>query len=518
MSQFELPKIPPQLLQSLPQEVQEYIGTLAATIEVLQAQNQALIAQIETLQAQNQALQAQNKELLARLNANSQNSDKPPSSDSPFTKGSLKTKKPSGLPPGGQVGHAGHQRELVPLDRVDHIIEVRPYHCSNPNCQLPLKASDQVGQPHRHQVWELPPLKAVVTEYQCFTYECSQCQTRTRAPLPAEAPPDGRQFGPHLVAVVGLLHGHYQLSLRQIQDLALSWWGLPLSLGAIAQACCEVSNSLEMPYEHLAAHLQKSEAVHVDETGWKKAGQLCWLWVVVAAAGTLFKITARRNRATLTRVLGAEYNGFLHSDRHSLYLGWLARLHQLCWAHLLRNLRGLAAKAGPGPPQEWVEKSLTLAYQLFHTYHLYRAALAEADQDQAKIEAAWQALGEEMGSIRAEFKAQLERGQRVADGNIRAFSRRLLRVEERLYLFVKEPCVSPTNNAAERALRPAVIWRKKCYGNQSEEGCRFVERVLTVRATCQAQGQSFLSYLTASVQALWSRQATPNLFPSPATP
>jgi transposase len=496
MSKFEVPPIPATVLETWSKEAQEYVAAL-----------QILIA--------NQ--QAQINELISRLNQNSQNSSKPPSSDPPFKRAPKKTKKPSGKSPGGQVGHPRHQRELVPLEKVDHLIELRPPHCANPECLGPLKASDQLGLPWRHQVWELPPLRAIVSEYQCFTCECSQCQQLTQAPLPPQAPPDHGQFGPQLVAIIGLLHGQYQLSLRQIQNLALNWWGLSISLGGIAECCAKVSHSLENGYHQVQDQVQKSQAVHVDETGWKRKGKRGWLWVAVAASATLFRIAPRRNGESLKALLGADYSGFLHSDRHSPYLKWPANHHQLCWAHLIRNLRGLRDRVGPGPPQAWVDDCLELTHQLFHSHHAYHAARQMSENEAERLEAAvnFQA---EVEPIRAAFKLQLTKGASVADANVKAFSHELLGLEARLYLFVKEPeLVSPTNNAAEQALRPAVIWRKKCFGNQSEDGERFVERVLSVQASCQKQQRSFLVYLKESLVAFWTGQTSPALFAATTT-
>lgn len=496
MNKFEVPQISAEVLQSWPKEAQEYISGLQTLLEQLLTQNQ---------------------ELLARLNQDSQNSSKPPSSDPPFKRAPKKTKKPSGKSPGGQVGHPRHERELVPLEEVDQVLELRPLHCANPQCLFPFKASDQLGLPWRHQVWELPPLQALVSEYQIYTYQCNQCQQLTQAPLPLEAPSDHGQFGPQLVGIIGLLHGQYQLSLRQIQNLALTWWGLEVSLGAIADCCTKVSQSLESSYTKVQNHLRQSEAVHVDETGWKRKGKRLWLWVAVAATATLFRIAPRRNGESLKALLGADYGGFLHSDRHSPYLGWPAARHQLCWAHLIRNLRGLRDKAGPGPPQAWVDHCLELTHQLFHAYHTYHSALQMAGNEAEQL-LAWAEFKGEVELIRVAFKLQLENGQVVADGNVKAFSHELLGLEERLYLFVKEPgLVSPTNNAAERALRPAVIWRKKCFGNQSEGGERFVERVLSVQASCRQQGRSFLAYLKECLVAFWTGQATPELF-APTAP
>lgn len=473
MSELEPPKIPPQLLESWPKEAQEYILALQTFFQ----------AQIAHLQAQ--------------LNANSQNSSKPPSSDPPFKRPPKKTKEKSSKSKGGQLGHSRHIRELLPAETVDQIVEIYPYECTQ--CHSPLRSSDQIGEPVRHQVWELPQVKARVKEYQFYSRQCSQCSqiTKSEKNWPNDVPTG--QFGPRLVATLGVLHGQYQLSMRQTQELANDLWQLPLSLGAVADSCQKVSLTLAPSYQLIENRVQTQPSNHVDETGWKRDGKLRWLWVATNATASLFKVTTSRCGKSLKALIGENYTGIIHSDRHKPYLKLEESRHQLCWAHLIRNLRGLAQRAGPA--EKWAEKCLGESEKLFAVWHRFKSG----DIDRVQLQS-------EVGSIRADFKCQLEVGTTLGDGTVRAFSRELLKLEERLYLFVKEPGVEPTNNAAEQALRCGVIWRKKCFGNQSDWGERFVERILSVRSTVQKQGQNFLAYLTECLQAAWFKTPTPTLF------
>lgn len=479
MEKFEVPQIQAEILQTLPKEVQEYILNLQKMLEMLIIQNQ---------------------QLLQQLNQNSQNSSKPPSSDLPFKRPPKKTKDKSSKPKGGQVGHSRHLRELVPVEAVDEIVEIYPYECAQ--CHTPLRASDQLGEPLRHQVWELPKVKATVKEYQFFTRQCSQCSklTQSHKNWPDEVPVG--QFGPHLVATLGVLHGQYQLSLRQIQALSLDLWQLPLSLGAVADSCRKVSTTLEASYRAIESKVKNHPTNHIDETGWKREGKLRWLWVATNTVASLFKVTNSRCGQSLKELIGENYTGIIHSDRHKPYLKLEGSRHQLCWAHLIRNLRGLSQRAGPA--EKWAEECLKQSENLFEEWHRFKGE----EISRAK-------LAEKVGPIRAAFKSQLKAGMTLGDGQVRAFSREILKVEERLYIFVKESGVEPTNNAAEQALRSAVIWRKKCFGNQSDWGERFVERVLSVRATAQKQGQSFLNYLTACLQAVRFKTPAPALFATP---
>jgi transposase len=449
-----------------------------------------------------QNLQSQVIELQAQLAQNSQNSSKPPSSDPPFKRPPKKSRHEDKVarPKGGQVGHSRHTRELLPVEAVDEIVEIYPHECTQ--CHAPLQSSDQIGEPLRHQVWELPVVKARVKEYQFYTSECRGCSQLTKSEKNwPKAVPTG-QFGPQLVATLGVLHGQYQLSLRQTQELALDLWELPLSLGAVAASCRKVSAALEPSYSSIESRVQKHPTNHVDETSWKREGKLRWLWVATNPAASLFKVTASRCGRSLQGLIGEAYKGIIHSDRHKPYLKLEASRHQLCWAHLIRNLRGLAQRAGPA--EVWAAKCLVESEKLFEVWHKFKR------EEVSRAE-----LMELVEPIRAAFKGQLVAGTSLGDGKVKAFSRELLKLEERLYLFVKEPGVEPTNNAAEQALRCGVIWRKKCFGNQSDWGEGFVARVLSVRATSQKQGLNFLSYLSECLEAHWFKTPAPILFAAP---
>src|SRR3954466_4118306 len=228
MEKFEVPQIQAEILRSLPIEVQEYCAALQTYLQNLQ--NQVI-------------------ELQAQLDQNSQNSSKPPSSDPPFKRPPKKTKEKSLRPKGAQVGHSRHLRELLSLEAVDEVIEVYPHECAQ--CHSPLRASDQIGEPLRHQVWELPAVKAKVREYQFYTRQCSQCSQITKSQKDWSKDVPTGQFGPRLVATLGVLHGQYQLSMRQTQQLAFDLWQLPLSLGTVADSCHKTSRALEGSYQSI---------------------------------------------------------------------------------------------------------------------------------------------------------------------------------------------------------------------------------------------------------------------------
>lgn len=480
MNELEILHIPAQVLQSWPKEAQDYLTLLQTHY-----------------QTQIKALQAQIVELQARLDQNSQNSGKPPSSDPPFKRPPKKAKTKSGQPKGGQLGHPQHTRSLLPTEEVDHHQAWWPTECEQ--CHAPLRSSDQLGEPVRQQVWEIERVRAQVTEHQFYTCECSGCGKLTRHPQPPTVPVGN--FGPHLTSTIATLHGRYRLSLREVQALAQDLWQVEISLGAVADSCHKVSQALEEPYQAAQQHLQASPQTNVDETSWYKGGERAWLWVAVSAVAVVFMVAKSRSRASFKALVGEHYSGVVGSDRYNAYYSLEASRHQLCWAHLIRNLRGLGERAGPA--KSWSEACLALTNELFKLWHEFKAT--EAGMSRAE-------LAQRMEPIRAGFKQQLEEGQRLEDGKVKTFSTQLLKFEKRLWVFVSVARVEPTNNQAERALRPAVIWRKTCYGSQSEQGCRFVERMLTTSATCQVQGRNLLDFVSESLKAHWSGQPAPNLF------
>ena len=170
-----------------------------------------------------------------------------------------------------------------------------------------------------------------------------------------------------------------------------------LSLGAVADSCLKTSHALETSYQTIEDKVQNHPTNHVDETGWKRDGKLRWLWVATNTVASLFKVTNNRGGPSLKDLIGENYGGIIHSDRHKPYLKLEESRHQLCWAHLIRNLRGLSQRAGPA--EKWAEDGLSESEKLF------------ARGIVSKVETSSRAqLQSEVGSIRAAFKRQLDVG------------------------------------------------------------------------------------------------------------
>lgn len=452
----------------------------------------ALLSQVQTLQTQVTDLQAQ-------LQQHSGNSSRPPSNDPPSAP-PRPTRAPSGRSRGGQPGHPGQHRELLPPDQVDHLVVHSPTTC--PQCAMILPGDlPPTGSVLRQQVWDVPPVRPRVTEHQFPTVTCPLCQTPVRAPRPPDVPPGA--FGPQVTALVGMLHGRYRLSDRETAALLHDVFGLPMGLGSVPALCEAVSAALVAVWDGVAHIVQAQPVANVDETSWKEAGARRWLWVAVTSVGTLFRVAHHRSAAALQALVGAEFAGIVGSDRYCAYTSVAVAQRQVCWAHLKRNWQALREREGP--VGAWGEEGVALIDRLFGVWHRF------CDGTVART-----ALQQEMTPIQVALRALVERGRDdLPWEKARAFCRDLLLGWPALWTFVDVVGVEPTNNAAERALRPAVLWRKGCFGAQSASGNLFVARMLTVTATCRQQQRHVLTFLTEAVRAHWAGLPAPTLITTP---
>ena len=439
------------------------------------------------------------RELRAQLGQNSSNSSRPPSSDLPQT-----TRRPPAPPTGrargGQPGHVAHQRAVVPAERVDHIIDHWPTACAHCAAPLPVTPLGDGADFVPHQVTELPPVRAVVTEHRLHQVACRACGHGTRATLPPEVPAGA--FGPRLQATVAVLSGQYRLSRRQVADVCGTVLDAPLAASSVDGLCQATAAALAAPVAAVQATLPQAPVANADETRWPQAGRTQWLWVVVTGLVTVYSIAASRGSRVIKDLLGEDYGGTLGSDRYAGY-AWLdVAFRQVCWAHLQRDLQGLVERGGAA--QEVGTAALALVHDLFTTWHRYR----DGTLNRAGLQAAMQ-------PVQDAFATLLDVGAQSADPKAVSLCRALDRLWPALWTFVDEDGVEPTNNAAERAIRPAVLWRQGSFGTQSDGGARFVERLLTVTATCRQQGRSVLDYLTAVCTAARCAQPIPALLPLP---
>jgi transposase len=455
-------------------------------------------AELVALRAENAQLRARVQELEMRLGQNSTNSSRPPSSDPPETP-PRPSAPPTGRQRGGQPGHRPHQRAIVPMEAVDQIVAHWPPHCRG--CQAPL-APEAVGEPVRHQVTELPAVRAVVTEHQLQHVRCGACGTTTCAVLPADVPHGA--FGSRLQATVAVLSGRYRLSRREVVGVCGDVLGAPLAVGSVDRLCQATAAALAAPVAELEQAVPQAPHAHADETGWREAGQRRWLWVVVTTVATVFRLAPSRGRGVIQDLLGAGFAGYLVSDRWAAYTWLDPTRRQVCWAHLKRDFQKLVDYGGPG--RAIGQDALRLLAGLFGAWAELRANPAQRPRFVRRAR-----------QYQWRLRRVLETGQQCGCDKTANFCTALLQLWPALWTFVTVPGIEPTNNAAEQALRPAVLWRKGSFGTQSAAGNTFVERLLSVAATCKQHDRSLLAYLTAVCTATQHGRPIPSLLPAPPT-
>src|SRR5438067_1430466 len=328
---------------------------------------------------------------------------------------------------------------------------------------------------------------------------CPACGKRTRADLPAGVP--RRPFGPRLTAVVALLTGRYRLSRREVRQLLQDLWQVRVSLGAVVRQEQAQSAALAPIVEEARAAVQEAAIVNMDETGWRQENQRAWLWTVVTAELTVFWVDRHRSGAVVDALLGAAFAGVVGSDRWSAYSRFPAERRALCHAHLKRDFQALVDRGGEAESiGRW---GLAEGERLFALWHRFRAG--EFDRPE---------LRRRLVPLQARLGRLLRRGQENPDRKAAGLCRQLRKWWPALWTFARVEGVEPTNNAAERTLRPAVLWRKGSFGCDSEAGCRFAERLLTVVASCRQQGRPLLEFLVAAGEAALYGTAAPSLLPA----
>lgn len=456
---MDAPTLPPELLADLPPAVAAYIRWLEARVADLEA----------------------------KLNQNSTNSSRPPSADPPSVKRAPPRPK-SGKKPGGQPGHAKHERALV--GRPDQVLHCKPAACRR--CAAPLAGDDP--DPVRHQVTELPPVRPAVTEYRRHRLRCSRCGVTTCGALPAGV---CGQDGPRLRAACALLTGAFRLSKAKAARLLGDLFGVPLSAAGVCATEAAVGEQLRPVADGLAAAARGLPA-NVDETGMGKGR---WLWVLVTAVATVFRIAAGRTRDEFTRLVGPDPRRVVTSDRHALYMHLPDDRQQLCWSHLRRDFPAMIDRANAG--SDVGRDLLGLSDELFGLWQRVRDGTLTTARFAGKMHAE--------RDFRTRLRATLARGEACGCAKTAGTCRELLDREVSLFVFAFADGVEPTNNAAERAVRHGVLWRKQSFGPKSAAGAAYLAHIWSVVETCRQHGKNVWAFLAACVEAADHGRPLPDL-------
>lgn len=476
-----------QLPPELPISAEDWEKTppaVQAVVIALWQENQALRARVAALEAEVTRLREQ-------LGKNSRNSSKPPSLDPPSVP--PKQKQPTGRKPGGQPGHKGHSRPLQPLGKDDRVVDAKPLECAH--CGTLLLGEDPA--PERHQTVGLPPIKPVVTEWRKHTLRCLACGETTEGQWPAQMP--SGSFAPEVAASAAFFTGRLGMSQRDTQEALEAVLHVPVSLGSIPALERQVSAALAEPVAEAEEYVREQPVANVDETPWREQKRGLWAWAAVTALVTVFRILAGRGRDELQALLG-EFAGVLGSDRLWAYNGRDPGLRQVCWAHLIRDFVAFICRGGES--ERIGDALLVQTGKMFELWHRVR----DGTMDRA-------AFQEAMVPIQARVGELLREGAGVDYAKTRNTCANIVKLEVALWTFVTVPGVEPTNNSVERALRRLVLWRRRSFGTQSEEGTRFAERMMTAVTTLRQQDRDVLDYLTKACAAANQGIPAPSLLP-----
>jgi transposase len=383
---------------------------------------------------------------------------------------------------------------LLRPEQVTQAHDCQPGPC--PACGGAVKITGLIA---RHQIIELPPVTPIVTEYRLFAGRCRACGHACAAALPPGV--SARVTGPRLLAAIGALTGAYRMSKRQAQALLVDLLGIELSVGVISHGEAEISAALAHITAEAHAHVQAATVVHADETGHKQCGARQWMWLVAAGMVAVFLVALTRSAHAARAALGERFAGILVSDRYSAYAWVDAQQRQLCWAHLLRDFRKIAERSGA--PGHIGDELIVLTQRMFACWHRVRDGTLRREL-----------FDIQMPFLRHRIQTLLHEGAQCRHAQTARTCHNILQMRTALWTFLNMPGVEPTNNHAERTLRGFVIWRKTSFGTQSARGARYIERIMTVAASCKLQGRNVLDFLTQAIAAHWGQGSPPSLVPA----
>lgn len=479
----------------------ENIATLDDALVVIKA----LLGEVAKEREEKSELLRQNQELCERvakleeevavLKKNSSNSSKPPSSD--ITKPKHEQRQPGKRKRGGQKGHKGVKREMLPPEEVDDIEKVPSLeHC--PDCCAKL-LEEEHSEVLIQQSIELPEKPVVVTEYHRHGKLCPCCDVYHYPGLP-DGVLEGQLFGSSLQALVGYMKGNIGASYTELQEFCRDVLKISVSRSMLCNVIARVSKALKVPYTELGEAAKDEKRFNIDETGWKDSGERYWVWVFCNQLIAYFVISKTRGSKVLKEVLGETFPGAITSDFYGAYIGYTNHKLQLCLAHLIRDIKFLTTLSDP-QSREFGEEVLDYFRDLFKLWHNREHDPPEKFQKRA----------ERLKRKLFTFLTATE----LKKGKALTLKKRMMRQMDNLFRFVHNPeLYQPTNNAAEQVLRHTVRIRRQTQGSRSHAGRDWNARIMTVLGTCKKQQRSSWDFIKDAVDALHFDKDFPTLLPA----
>ena len=423
-------------------------------------------------------------QLEERLNRNSKNSSKPPSTDQ---KGNTSEKDKNA----SRASRTGKARSPFLPDQVDRHVQ-----CTSENC--PHCGSSQIqlsGQPAEQlQQAELPEIKATVTEYHLQKYHCEECGKNSTASLPLGIPDSA--FGPKLMGLLATLTGVLHVAKREAIGLIKDLYGVDMGIGSVPNMEERVATALNPVYDRIHKFIMDHKlCTHFDETGWRDQGKRHYVWLAACQHAAVYKIDRHRSIAAFQRLTGQEtWKAPAVTDRYAVYGSF--ENHQFCLAHLIREFKWYSEREGPNKTIGLaIEKELRLSCKIHREYREEKMSLAQRNK--------------RLGARKRRVEYWLEDGMANGSDAFSKLCESLLDDFEKLWMFTRISGMDPTNNMAERDLRKLVIWRKKSYGTRSERGKKFVERITTVAQTIRKQTGNVLHFVQQAVECFYSKTLPP---------
>jgi transposase len=376
--------------------------------------------------------------------------------------------------PGRPAGHIGAHRRMPPIDRHETV----PLPCC-PCCGGAIHDVEAVEQ----VIEEIPPVKPVVYKIVTYRATCDRCgEVCSRHPLQTSDATGaaGVHLGPRAVALAVTLNKHHGLTMRRTCKILRELAGLDLTAGGLSQMIDRMADRVEGDYERLVNQIRGSPAVNADETSWWVGGPGWWLWTFTCPEVTVYRVDESRASKVVDQVLGEDFAGVLVSDCLSSYNVATCRKHK-CIAHHLRAIEAALRLPGTKDPsylRQWklLLKSVIVLHRLWE-----QKVLSDADIAAKRLAAeAW------IDQLLACTPTQ------CGDARIK---NRLSKQRSHLLGCLKDVRVEPTNNRAERSLRPAVIARKLSCGNKTDRGRRSWEVLASLGATYHQTSRDFVSFL-----------------------
>lgn len=452
-----------------------------ARCAMLEGQLQAAWAQIAELQRtveQLRALLDDSRRLTAKLQARvDQLEQEGHRQAAPFRVEERKRKATKGKP-GRKRGHKADWRQPPP--EVDERVEV-PLECC-PHCGGPVHDV----RPLTQIIEDIPPVAVYRWHLTTYRGRCPRCGavcSRHPEQVSEASGAAGTHLGRRALGLAAALHNQFGLTMRKTTAVLAECFGLSLTPGGLSQALARIAEKLQVPFAELHEALRASPVAHADETGWWLNGASAWLWVFANRAMTLFTI-GDRSQQVIRRVLGDDYLGVLTSDCLASYNPHPG-VKSKCCAHHLKAISEAQAQA---PDSAWLAEIRALI-EAAMALHRVREVLDE----QLDLAQYWRSVGHLERRLDALLAQPLSHAAEIAIDN------RLSKQRPHLLTFLHRAGVDPTNNLAERQLRPAVIARKLSAGNKTAAGAHTFAVLTSLATTCGQQGHNFADFVAESL-------------------